>query len=234
MSPTSPVAIITGAGSGIGRATATLLSARGYRLGLIGRRAEKLNGTGAVLTTPWLAVPANIANSDQLQRAIDTVATQFGRVDVLVNNAGAAPLGPIDRLGPDIIRECFETNAIAPAIAVAHTWPIFKRQKSGCIINISSMSTVDPFQGLAVYAAAKASVNMLAQACAKEGKPLGIRAFAIAPGAVETDMLRANFPTTSLPTAKTLSPEAVAKVVLSCILGERDTENGATILLPSP
>jgi len=234
MTTPAPVAIITGAGSGIGRATATLLSSHGWRIGLIGRRAERLNGTGAALTTPWVAVPANAANPDQLQRAIDTIATQFGRVDALVNNAGAAPLGPIDRLGLDAIRECFDINATAPAIALARVWPIFRRQGSGCLVNVSSMSTVDPFAGLMAYAASKASVNMLAQACAKEGQSIGVRAFAVAPGAVETDMLRANFPATTIPTSKTLSPEAVAAIIVSCILGERDPENGKTILVPSP
>jgi len=234
MNTTGPVAIITGAGSGIGRATATALSAKGWSLGLIGRRAERLNGTGAVLTTPWTAVPANIANPEQLQRAIDTIADRFGRVDALVNNAGAAPMGPIDRLSLESLRECFDTNAMAPAVAVARVWPLFRKQRSGCIVNVSSMATVDPFPGFIAYAASKASVNMLAKACAKEGKSIGVRAFAVAPGAVETEMLRANFPATTLPTARTLSPEAVASVIVACILGKRDGENGTTIVVPSP
>ena len=234
MSDVAPVAIVTGAGSGIGRAVATLLSQRGYRLGLIGRRAERLNGTGAVLTTPWMAVPANVANPEQLQRALDTISSTFGRVDALINNAGAAPMGPIDRLGLEAIRECFDTNATAPAVAVASVWPFFRRQRSGCIVNVSSMATIDPFPGFIAYAAAKASVNMLAQACAKEGRTIGVRAFAVAPGAVETDMLRANFPATTIPKAKTLTPEAVAAVVVACIVGERDESNGTTILVPSP
>ncbi len=236
MTDTAPanVAIITGAGSGIGRAAAALLSARGWRLGLIGRRAERLNGTGAVLTTPWFAVPANIANAEQLQRALDSIAAHFGRVDALVNNAGVAPMGPIDRLSLDSLRECFDVNAAAPAIALARVWPLFRRQGKGCVVNVSSMATVDPFPGFMAYAAAKASVNMLAHAAAKEGRAIGVRAFAIAPGAVETDMLRANFSATTIPSTRTLPPEEVARVIVACIMGERDEENGKTILLPSP
>lgn len=234
MTGTQPVAIITGAGSGIGRATAVALGALGWRLGLIGRRADRLNGTGAVLTAPWTAVPADVADPERLQRAVETIVERFGRVDALVNNAGAAPMGPPDRLTLDSIRECYDVNALAPAVAVAAVWKHFRAQRKGCIVNVSSMATSEPFPGFIPYAAAKASVNMLAKACAREGRSLSIRAFAVAPGAVETDMLRANFPATSIPAARTLRPEAVAAVIVSCILGDRDEENGGTIFLPSP
>jgi NAD(P)-dependent dehydrogenase (short-subunit alcohol dehydrogenase family) len=96
------------------------------------------------------------------------------------------------------------------------------------------MATTDPFPGFFIYAAAKAGVNLMAKSCAKEGREFGIRAFSVAPGAVETPMLRALFSEVQLPPEKCLSPDDVAKVVVECIAGERDTQNGETIFIPSP
>jgi NAD(P)-dependent dehydrogenase (short-subunit alcohol dehydrogenase family) len=90
---------------------------------------------------------------------------------------------------------------------------------------------VDPFAGFFAYAAAKASVNLFARSCAKEGRTLGIKAFAIAPGAVETRMLRAIFPESALPPDKAMPPEKIAGIMLECIDGKRDAENGTTILV---
>jgi NAD(P)-dependent dehydrogenase (short-subunit alcohol dehydrogenase family) len=229
----NPVAIITGAGSGIGRAAARLLAQKGYDLALVGRRAEPLRET-ASLAGRGLVVEADITDAAACQRVISTTEEAFGRIDALVNNAGAAPLAPIEKSTPSLIREAFDINALGPAFLIYFAWPVFARQKRGCIVNISTMGTIDPFQGFFAYAAAKASVNLMARSCAKEGKAKGIRAFAIAPGAVETAMLRSNFPERMLPASKTLPPEGVAQVILDCLEGRRDAENGGVIVLPSP
>lgn len=229
-----PVAIVTGAGSGIGRSVCELLSARGWLLVLVGRRAGRLNGTGAVLSAPWMAVPADIADPAQVHRMVDAAHERFGRIDALVNNAGFAPMMPLEKTTPDIIRQVFDINAVAVAVAIAKVWPLFRAQGGGRIVNVSSFSTVDPFPGFFAYAGAKAAVNVLARAAANEGRSVGIKAFAVAPGAVETEMLRANIAERALPTSKTLAPHDVAKVIVECATGERDAQNGETILLPSP
>ena len=101
--------------------------------------------------------------------------------------------------------------------AIFHTtravWPLMKAQGGGVIINMSSMAAVDPFPGFAVYGASKAWVNLFSQATASEGKPHGIRVFSVAPGAVETGLMRASFP--DFPADKTLAPDEVAAVILS-------------------
>jgi NAD(P)-dependent dehydrogenase (short-subunit alcohol dehydrogenase family) len=96
------------------------------------------------------------------------------------------------------------------------------------------MSTVDPFPGLAIYAASKAALESLARSIKNEGHAYNIKAFNIAPGAVETLMLRSFIDESALPRDKTLSPEAVATVIADCVTGQRDAENGTTIILPSP
>lgn len=239
MSEQSPVALVTGAGSGIGRETAQRLSAEGYRVALSGRRADKLTETGRTLSADWIAIPTDLADAPQVERMVDLAAGKWGRLDAIVNNAGWSAAATIPRSDAAFIQHVFAVNAIAPAIIISRAWPTLEKQaraegKGGVIVNVSSMATIDPFDALYAYAAAKASVNLLAKSVANSGRKLGIRGFAVAPGAVETDLLRSMFPKTSLPESKTLAPAAVADVILACVLGRRDAENGATILVPSP
>ncbi len=229
-----PVAIVTGAGSGIGRATALALSGAGYRLALFGRREEPLRETESLLESHAMVIAGDIAKRRDAQSMVDQAHKHFGRLDVLVNNAGLAPLKPVAEHDADLIKRVFRTNSIGPAIAIARAWPIFVEQRGGCIVNLSSMATADPFPGFFAYAASKAAVNLLAMSCAKEGAEHGIRAFAVAPGAVETGMLRAIADEAMIPREACLAPEAVARVITECVLGSRDAENGATIYMPGP
>lgn len=228
------VAIVTGAGSGIGRATAVMLAQRAYRVTLVGRGEAPLRETAAPLPGQNLIIPADVARASECQRVISRTEAAFGRIDVLINNAGLAPLLPIDKTAPAIIDETFGVNALGPAYLIHYAWPVFVRQNRGCIVNVSTMGTLDPFHGYFAYAAAKASVNLMALSCANEGKKHGIRAFAIAPGAVETPMLRANFDESSLPRSRVLAPEAVAEVIVDCIEGKRDSDVGETIVIQPP
>lgn len=232
--PHSKVAVVTGAGSGIGRETAIALSERGYSVVLAGRRADALEETGSRLRTEWMAIAADVASDAGPRAIIHAAMGRFGRIDLLVNNAAVAPLAAIESTDAGMLRAAMETNALGPGVLISLAWPVFQRQRSGCIVNVSSMATVDPFPGFFAYAASKAAVELMVKSCAKEGKRFGIRAFAVAPGAVETPMLRANFPASALPPAKCLSPGAVAAVIVACAEGERANENGTTIVVPSP
>ncbi|MBC7771749.1 MAG: SDR family oxidoreductase [Pyrinomonadaceae bacterium] len=229
-----PVAIVTGAGSGIGRAIAVRVAARGFRLVLAGRHEKSLRETGAMISAPWIAREADMADYGSIERLIDETTTWGGRLDVLVNCAGSAPLAQIDKTTPEMLDETYRVNATGPAYAIARAWPIMVSQQNGCIVNISSMATTDPYPGFFMYAGAKAACNLMVKSCASEGKRLGIRAFSVAPGAVETPMLRRNFTEKLIPAIRCLSPDYVAVVVAACIAGERDNENGQTIYLKSP
>lgn len=236
MATSHPVAVVTGAGSGIGRATAIMLAQAGYALVLAARTREHVSETARLTGAPERVevVGGDVGDPFQCKHMVARAVERFGRLDVLVNNAGLAPLMPIERTDPGTIERVFRVNAMGPAWAIHHAWPVFVRQARGCIVNVSSMATVDPFSGFFAYAAAKAGVNLMARSCAKEGAPFNIRAFAVAPGAVETGMLRSIVPEASLPRDKCLAPEDVARVIVACIKGERDGENGGTIHLPSP
>lgn len=238
MGSQSPVAVVTGAGSGIGAQVASLLSERGFRLVLVGRRADRLHATGSRLKGESLTIGADLSRLDQPAHVVQSALARYGRIDALVNNAGDAPNQPIEKHTPELIQTVFAVNAVAPASLIAAAWPALRKQATeagrATIVNVSSMATVDPYPGFFAYAGAKAAVNLLARAAHNEGKRIGIRAFAVAPGAVETEMLRANFPEKVLPRSRTLEPGVVAAVIAACVLGERDAESGGVILVPSP
>lgn len=224
-------AVVTGAGSGIGRATALLLAKRGYALVLSGRNERSLDETRGMIADAGrvLIVRADMGVQADVELLIDRAAAHFGRLDVLVNNAGAGRHIAIERTTPALVRELFDINAAGPAFAILRAWPHFQRQRSGCVVNVSSMSTIDPFPGFFAYAASKAPMNLMVDSIAKEGAAIGVIAFAVAPGAVETPLLRANFDEATIPRALCLSPDDVAHVIVQCASGERKSENGRTI-----
>ncbi|MGH7242967.1 MAG: SDR family NAD(P)-dependent oxidoreductase [Phycisphaerales bacterium] len=230
---TNKTAIVTGAGSGIGLAVARMLGAKGYRLMLVGRDRGKLEQACTGLVDP-IVFCADLSKSSEAERMIDEGARLLGRIDVLVNNAGWTPLKSVGAHLAEDIEQVFRINAIGPCVAIARLFPILLKQGGGCIVNVSSMATVDPFPGLFAYAAAKASLNLMVKSCVNEGRSSGVRAFAVAPGAVETPLLRSMFPEAALPKSRTLSPERVAEVILDCINGKRENDLGGTILVPSP
>lgn len=231
----SPVAIITGAGSGIGLATARILADEGWAIVLAGRREDQLREARATLAPgAHHCVPTDVGNAADCAALIRHAAGALGRIDALINNAGYAPLTPIAKHTPEMIRRSFEINAIGTANLILASWPHMLSRRAGRIVNVSSLATVDPFPGFFAYAAAKASVELMVKSIAKEGASAGIRAFAVAPGAVETAMLRSIISEKVLPPSKTLAPEAVARIIADCAVGRRDADNGKTILVPSP
>jgi NAD(P)-dependent dehydrogenase (short-subunit alcohol dehydrogenase family) len=234
MNEAQPIAIVTGAGSGIGRATAQLLADNGYAVVLAARSLEGISAVGAGLTGPSMVYQADVGSPEALSQLVAATLNRFGRIDLVVNNAGHAELQPIDRHSDELIERLYRVNAMGPAWLTAKVWPTMVAQRSGCIVNVSTYGTTDPFPGFFGYAAAKAATNLMARSCAAEGKEFNIRAFAVAPGAVETPMLRSLFDHSLLPGESCLSPVQVAEVIVECALGKRDAENGRTIYLPSP
>ncbi|MCA9290065.1 MAG: SDR family oxidoreductase [Phycisphaerales bacterium] len=237
--PERPVALVTGAGSGIGRAVAVALAASGHDLALVGRRADALETTieaarAGAPDAALIAVPADLAQPHAPASVVATTVEHFGRLHAIVNNAGYAALADVADTTIDTLETSFSINSFAPALLVAAAWPVFVRQGHGRVINISSMATFDPFPGFFVYAAAKAALESMTRSIQSEGRRHGIRAWSIAPGAVETAMLRGLFPASALPASKTLAPDTIAAVVVDCLLGRRDDAAGTVIPMPNP
>jgi NAD(P)-dependent dehydrogenase (short-subunit alcohol dehydrogenase family) len=224
-----PTAIITGAGSGIGRATAIELSHRGYRLSLCGRNAGPLKETATLAA--GLVVPGNVSVAADMNRVVEKTLGEFGRIDAIVNNAGLAPSCDIDQMSDEQWHAVIDTNLSAAFYLVRAVWPIFRRQGSGAVVNISSIAARDPFPGFTAYAAAKAGLNGFSLSLAREGEKIGVRVYTVAPGAVETQMLRGLFSAEQVPSETVMAPEDVAKVVAQCIAGDLKFASGEVIWL---
>lgn len=235
MTTSSPVSIVTGAGSGIGRAVAIDLATRGHALTLAGRTESKLHATAAACVAAGgpapLVMPGDLADSGLAHSVVDRTIAERGHLDNLVNCAGTAPLVRIQDTTDELLEEVFFHNAFAPAFLIVRAWPHFMERRGGCVVNVSSLASSDPFNGFFAYGAAKSAVDSFVRSMHGEGARLGIRAFCINPGAIETPMLRRNFPVTMLPEAKTLPPEAVAHVIADCIEGRREADRGKTIIV---
>lgn len=223
-----PVAIITGAGKGIGRAAAIELD--GYDLVLVARTEADLKETARLAGGAMIAV-ADITKVEEIDRIIAAAIDRFGRVDALVNNAGYAPILKVEETTPDEWHRVIDTNLTAPFFFTKAVWPIFRRQNGGVIVNMSSLACRDPFMGFTAYGAAKAGLNLMGLALAREGEPFGIRVHTIAPGATETEMFRGIATKEQFSPERTLDPADVARIIVQCISGELQHTSGEVIYL---
>ncbi|MFW6335744.1 MAG: SDR family oxidoreductase [Phycisphaeraceae bacterium] len=231
-------AIVTGAGSGIGRETARLLAQENYAVVLVGRTEETLRETAELIrgespeakTTP---MSADVADPEAVATLVRGAIEEHGRIDALCNVAGCAPLNPLTQNTYENWRACIDINLTAIVMLTREVFPLMQQRGGGTIVNVSSMSSFDPFPGFSMYASAKAAVNMFTRCTADEGKQHNIHAVGVAPGAVETGMLRKLFPKDMLPESSTLDPADVARVVVDCATGKRDYTPGETIPMPS-
>ena len=187
------VCIVTGASSGIGAATSEVLSARGARVVLAARRADRLEALSARLPGS-LAVPTDVTVPAQLRRLVDVTVESHGRVDVLVNNAGQGLHVPLQELDAADLRAVFELNVIAPLVGLQAVLPVMVVQSSGSIVNVSSATTLRVFAGLGGYSATKAALNMISQVARVELEASGVVVSVVYPSVTATefhDRLRA-------------------------------------------
>lgn len=228
------VCVITGASRGIGRAVALRFARRQYAIVAVARSGKPLGDAADAIRRAGgtcLTVQADVADPSACQRAVESARAEFGGVDLLVNNAGVAPMGRIEELNDAQLRQVLDVNIAGVLHMTRAAWPVLRARGGGTIVNLSSMSSLDPFPGLTVYGATKAWVNLFTQGMAAEGRPHGIRVFGVAPGAVETEMLRGLFP--DIPTESTLDPDEVAGVVESLALDSMAPATGQTVFVRS-
>jgi 3-oxoacyl-[acyl-carrier protein] reductase len=226
------IVIVTGAGRGIGRAIARRLAAGGAKVVIASRTQESLDETRRLIERAngiALAVAADVSRAEDVQRMVDEALAAFGTVDVLVNNVGLAPVMTILQMEPPVFDAIIATNVRTVYLCSRAVWPIMADHGGGVIVNISSVSAYDPFPGFAAYGAAKAFVKTYTHALAAEGKSCGIRVHGVAPGAVETEMLRGAFP--DFPADQTLQPDDVASFVELLLCPSCRHVSGQTIII---
>ncbi|HEY2535299.1 MAG TPA: SDR family oxidoreductase [Xanthobacteraceae bacterium] len=185
------VVVITGASSGLGEATARLLSTKGAILVLGARRQDRLKALAETLASAGgkaLTVTTDVTERAQVKRLVDAAVRTFGRVDVMINNAGLMPQAPLERLKIDEWDQMINVNIKGVLYGIAAALPYMKAQKSGHFINVSSVAGHRVGPGFTVYAATKHAVRALSEGLRQEVKPYNIRTTVISPSAVATEL----------------------------------------------
>jgi NADP-dependent 3-hydroxy acid dehydrogenase YdfG len=185
------VVVITGASSGLGEAAARLLCAEGASVVLGARRTDRLRSLADELNRNGgkaLASATDVTDRRQVKKLVDTAVEKFGRVDVMINNAGIMPRAPLERLTIDDWDRTIDVNVKGVLYGIAAALPHMVRQKSGQMIFVSSVAGHKIGPDFAVYAATKHAVRALAEGFRQEVKPYNIRTTIISPGAVATEL----------------------------------------------
>ncbi|GAA0869146.1 SDR family oxidoreductase [Brevundimonas basaltis] len=189
MNLTGHHAVITGAGSGIGRATAERLAEAGCQVTLIGRHIGRLQETADRIGDLAFAAPADVTDPDALAAAIEAGRDRFGPVDILINNAGAATSAPFLKTDADAFRAMLALNLEAPAEATRLILPGMLTRRRGRIVNVASTAGLKGYAYVSAYVAAKHGLVGLTRALALEVASKGVTVNAVCPGFTETDLV---------------------------------------------
>ena len=183
------VVVITGASSGLGEATARRLVKGGAKVVLGARRMERLQSLAQELGLDERAVvKTDVTQRDQVEALVERAIQLHGRIDVMLNNAGVMPHSPLERLKVEEWDQMIDVNIKGVLYGIAAAMPHMTSQKSGQIINVSSVAGHKVGPGGAVYSATKHAVRVISEGLRQEVKPYNIRSTIISPGAVDTDL----------------------------------------------
>jgi 3-oxoacyl-[acyl-carrier protein] reductase len=209
------VAVVTGAGRGIGRAIALAFAREGADLVVAGRTVPELEEAAARVREQGrraLVVRADMTQEEEVARLAETTCVEFPRVDILVNNAGWGTFKPVVELTLAEWEGTIAVNLRSTFLGARAFAPVMIRQRHGCILNVSSMAAYQGAADYAPYSAAKAGILRLTEALAAELKPYGIRALALCPGPTASRLRSHHFPEEDPSTI--MQPETVAEVAV--------------------
>lgn len=204
-------ALITGGGTGLGRAIAELFAREGARVGVSGRRREPLDEVAERIG--GLSIPADVSQEEEARAMVRQAVETFGHLDILVNNAGVGRYGPFLETDPRGWQEMIETNLMGTVYATHEALQHMVSRRSGQVINIASVAGTHGIPGEALYCASKHGVVGFTEAVAQEMRPHNVRVTALAPGGINTAWWDASTYGGG-DRQQTMAPEAVAEVVL--------------------
>lgn len=237
------VALITGGGSGIGKATAGVLAQEGVNVAIFGRRREKLQETAAELREAGgevLPVAGSVTSEDDVRKAVEMTLGAFGKIDILVNNAGVGRVGtPLHETTDADWSLIMGTNLEGAYRMTRAVIPHLLRNKGGVIINVSSTAGIVGLPGATIYCVSKAGMIHFTKALALEYAKLGIRANCVCPAAVETDFIaplisdsdRREWLCSLHPMGRIGRPEEVAKAILYLVSDDSAWVTGSVLTL---
>ncbi|HEX2604464.1 MAG TPA: oxidoreductase [Oxalicibacterium sp.] len=182
-----PVWFITGCSTGFGRELARHTLSLGYRTVVTARNTKQVEDLVAGREAQALVLPLDVTVPEQVTAAVDAAVEKFGRIDVLVNNAGIGYFGSFEESNLDAARRMFEINVWGLTQMTRAVLPIMRKQRSGHIVNISSMSGIASFPAVSFYNGSKFAVEGLSESLAQEVAPLGIKVLIVEPGPFRTD-----------------------------------------------
>ena len=228
---TGKIAVVTGGGDGIGKASCEILAAAGASVVVSDMSLEKAQAVADAITSNGgraIAVECNVLKSDDLTRLIDATVNEFGTVNILVNNAGIGGGGRENPFNIDLsyVERIYAINVFAPWQLCKLAAPHMQKSGYGSIINITSMSSVNNSPAMAIYGSSKAALNHLASNLAFDYGPMGIRINNVGPGATRTHAL-----------STVLTPEIEAKMLAHTPihrLGEVSDIAGAVLYFAAP
>ena len=225
------VAIVTGGGTGIGRGVALALAGEGARVVVCGRRMDRLEQTAQTIRQAGgsvLAVQADVSDAQDVDRLVATVMERYGKIDILINNAGIAEGGELHNLTPETWDRVMQTNLRGPFLTMRRVLPVMRLQSSGHIINISSESGLEYYAGDTVYGVSKHALNDLGEFVQRENQELNIRVNTICPGMVVSEMTECS---PGLDHSKCLYPEDIADLVIWLLTRRTNIKIGTPILI---
>ena len=225
------VAIVTGGGSGIGQGVAEALAREGAKVVVCGRRAEPLKRTVTAIEEvggDGLAVQADVSQVEDVARLVRQTLEAYGRVDILINNAGIGGSGAIHEHDIDTWDRVMAVNLRGPFLTARAALPLMREQGRGHIVNISSESGLEHYHGNGAYGVAKHALNALGEYIQRENQELGIRVDTICPGMVITEMTENS---TGLDHDKCLYPDDITDLVIWLLTRRPNIKIGRPVLI---
>lgn len=230
----APVAVITGAGRGIGRATAEAFAAAGWRVVVAEKRPALGRASARALArrgAPALFVPTDVADARSVERMVRSALERFGRIDCLVNNAGVIERRPLVRLPVAAIEHVLAVNLAGPLLVSRAVLPSMLGRRAGAIVNVASLLGKFGMADYVVYCATKFGVVGLTEALADELSGTGVGVWAVCPGQVDTAMAR-KVGASSSERSSLIRPATVARVIFDLGTGRRRERSGSAVDVP--